>query len=108
MAVFGFFGLTAAIAGVLKTSRLTLARPTACQGAEPKVLAIVVLGSASLFGGRGGIGGNFITVLLLSVLKNLFSIMGVGTFLRMVVTGPIHFVALVLNKFIDFRVARIS
>ena len=103
IAVFGFSGLTAAIAGVLLTSRLTIAQPTAFQGAELDAIAAVVLGGASLFGGRGGVGGTFIAVLLLSVLKNLFNLMGIGSFFQMVATGVILVLALVLNKFIDSR-----
>lgn len=101
--VFGFSGLMAGIAGVLLTSRLTIAQPTAFQGMELDAIAAVVLGGASLFGGRGGIGGTFIAVLLLSVLKNLFNLMGIGSFFQMVVTGLILVVALILNKFIDSR-----
>ena len=106
IAVFGFSGLTAAIAGILLTSRLTIAQPTAFQGAELDAIAAVVLGGASLFGGRGSVGGTFIAVLLLSVLKNLFNLMGIGSFFQMVATGVILVLALVLNKFIDSRAAR--
>lgn len=106
VAVFGFSGLTAAIAGVLLTSRLTIAQPTSFQGAELDAIAAVVLGGASLFGGRGSVGGTFIAVLLLSVLKNLFNLMGIGSFFQMVATGVILVLALVLNKFIDSRARR--
>lgn len=103
IAVFGFSGLTAALAGVLLTSRLTIAQPTGFQGAELDAIAAVVLGGASLFGGRGGVGGTFIAVLLLSVLKNLFNLLGIGSFFQMVATGVILVLALILNKFIDAR-----
>ncbi|QWT22704.1 ABC transporter permease [Subtercola sp. PAMC28395] len=108
MAVFGISGLTAAIAGILLTSRLTIAQPTAFTGAELDGIAAVVLGGASLFGGRGGISGTFIAVLLLSVLKNLFNLMGIGSFFQMVATGIILLLALILNKFIDSRARTIS
>ncbi|RKT35675.1 ribose transport system permease protein [Microbacterium sp. AG1240] len=103
MAVFGFSGLTAALAGVLLTSRLTIGQPTAFQGAELDAIAAVVLGGTSLFGGRGGVGGTFIAVLLLSVLKNLFNLMGIGSFVQMIATGVILVLALVLNKLLDSR-----
>lgn len=102
-AVFGFSGLTAALAGVLLTSRLTIGQPTAFQGAELDAIAAVVLGGTSLFGGRGGVGGTFIAVLLLSVLKNLFNLMGIGSFVQMIATGVILVLALILNKFLDGR-----
>lgn len=102
-AVFGFSGLTAALAGVLLTSRLTIGQPTAFAGAELDAIAAVVLGGTSLFGGRGSVGGTFIAVLLLSVLKNLFNLMGVGSFVQMIATGVILILALILNKFLDDR-----
>src|SRR5690606_20832290 len=95
--------LTAAIAGVLLTSRLTIGQPTAFQGAELDSIAAVVLGGTNLFGGRGGVGGTFIAVLLLSVLKNLFNLLGIGSFVQMVATGLILVLALILNKVIDAR-----
>lgn len=107
MAVFGFSGLTAAIAGVLLTSQLTIGQPTAFNGAELNAIAAVVLGGTSLFGGRGGVGGTFIAVLLLAVLQNLFNLMGVGSFAQMVATGVILVLALVLNKAIDVRASRV-
>ncbi|RFA16798.1 ribonucleotide-diphosphate reductase subunit alpha [Subtercola boreus] len=108
MAVFGISGLTAALAGILLTSRLTIAQPTSFTGAELDGIAAVVLGGAALAGGRGGIGGTFIAVLLLSVLKNLFNLMGIGSFFQMVATGLILLLALILNKFIDSRARNIS
>ncbi|WP_440710655.1 ABC transporter permease [Herbiconiux sp. YIM B11900] len=107
-AVFGISGLTAALAGILLTSRLTIAQPTAFSGAELDAIAAVVLGGASLFGGRGSISGTVIAVLLLSVLKNLFNLMGIGSFFQMVATGIILLLALVLNKFIDSRARAIG
>lgn len=101
--VFGISGLTAAIAGVLLTSRLTIGQPTSFQGAELDAIAAVVLGGASLFGGRGGISGTVIAVLLLSVLTNLFNLLGVGSFYQMLATGIILVAALVLNRFLDSR-----
>lgn len=101
--VFGFSGLLAALAGILLASRLTIAQPTAFQGAELDAIAAVVLGGTSLFGGRGGVSGTFIAVLLLTVLRNLFNLLGVGSFYQMVATGLILVLALILNKFIDSR-----
>lgn len=101
--VFGFSGLLAALAGILLASRLTIAQPTAFQGAELDAIAAVVLGGTSLFGGRGGVSGTFIAVLLLTVLRNLFNLLGIGSFYQMVATGLILVLALILNKFIDSR-----
>jgi ribose transport system permease protein len=63
----------------------------------------VVLGGTSLFGGKGGIFGTFIAVLLLSVLRNLFNLLGLSSFFQMLVTGLILIAALILNHFLDRR-----
>ena len=106
--VFGFSGLLAALAGILLASRLTIAQPTAFQGAELDAIAAVVLGGTSLFGGRGGVSGTFIAVLLLTVLRNLFNLLGIGSFYQMVATGLILVLALILNKVIDSRARALS
>ncbi|MGP4095217.1 ABC transporter permease [Nonomuraea sp. KM90] len=105
-AVFAVSGALAALAGVLLTSRLTVGQPTAFSGLELDAIAAVVLGGTNLFGGRGGVFGTFVAVLLLSVLRNLCNLLGLGSFFQMVVTGLILLVALVLNMLIERRGAR--
>jgi ribose transport system permease protein len=105
-AVFAVSGALAALAGVLLTSRLTVGQPTAFDGLELDAIAAVVLGGTNLFGGRGGVFGTFVAVLLLSVLRNLCNLLGLGSFFQMVVTGLILLVALVLNLLIERRGAR--
>ncbi|MFI7232171.1 ABC transporter permease [Nonomuraea angiospora] len=104
--VFAVSGALAALAGVLLTSRLTVGQPTAFNGLELDAIAAVVLGGTNLFGGRGGVFGTFVAVLLLSVLRNLCNLLGLGSFFQMVVTGLILLVALILNMLIERRGAR--
>jgi ribose transport system permease protein len=101
--VYIISGALAAFAGVLLTARLTIGQPTANQGLELDAIAAVVLGGTSLFGGKGGIFGTFIAVLLLSVLRNLFNLLGLSSFFQMLVTGLILIAALILNHFLDRR-----
>ncbi|MFH8468329.1 ABC transporter permease [Streptomyces sp. NPDC017991] len=105
-AVFALSGALSALAGVLLTSRLTIGQPTAFNGLELDAIAAVVLGGTNLFGGRGGVMGTFVAVLLLSVLRNLCNLMGLGSFFQMVVTGLILVVALILNMLIEKRGSR--
>ncbi|MFF5265042.1 ABC transporter permease [Actinomadura viridis] len=102
-AVFAISGLLAALAGILLTSRLTIGQPTAFSGLELDAIAAVVLGGTNLFGGRGKVFGTFIAVLLLSVLKNLFNLVGLSSFFQMVVTGLILVAALILNRILENR-----
>jgi ribose/xylose/arabinose/galactoside ABC-type transport system permease subunit len=105
-AVFAISGLLAALAGILLTSRLTIGQPTAFSGLELDAIAAVVLGGTNLFGGRGGVFGTFVAVLLLSVLQNLFNLLGLSSFFQMVVTGLILVAALVLNRILEQRGGR--
>ncbi|WP_253958406.1 hypothetical protein [Rhizobium sp. WYJ-E13] len=54
-------------------------------------------------GGRGGVLGTFFAVMLLQVLRNIFSLLGLGSFYQMTVTGLIIVAAILLNRFIDIR-----
>jgi len=100
---FAVSGALAALSGILLTARLTIGQPTAQQGLELSAIAAVVLGGTSLFGGRGGVSGTFIAVLLLSVLSNLFNLMGLSSFFQMLVTGLILIAALILNHLLERR-----
>lgn len=102
-AAFTVSGLLAALSGVLLTARLTIGQPNAAQGLELDAIAAAVLGGTSLFGGKGGVFGTFIAVLLLSVLRNLFNLLGLGSFFQMLVTGLILVVALILNHLLERR-----
>ncbi|MGU3500330.1 ABC transporter permease [Mycobacterium sp. C31M] len=94
-------GGLAALTGVLLTARLTIGQPTANTGLELDAIAAVVLGGTSLFGGKGGVLGTFIAVLLLSVLRNLFNLLGLSSFFQMLVTGLILIAALIMNYLLD-------
>lgn len=104
--VFAVSGLLAALGGILLTSRLRIGQPTAAQGLELDAIAAVVLGGTSLFGGRGSVLGTFFAVMLLQVLRNIFNLLGLGSFYQMTVTGVIIIAAILLNRFIDHRKGR--
>ncbi|MHA3022512.1 ABC transporter permease [Mycobacterium sp. BMJ-28] len=100
-AAYVICGGLAALTGVLLTARLTIGQPTANTGLELDAIAAVVLGGTSLFGGKGGVLGTFIAVLLLSVLRNLFNLLGLSSFFQMLVTGLILIAALIMNYLLD-------
>lgn len=47
--------------------------------------------------------GTFFAVMLLQVLRNIFNLLGLGSFYQMTVTGLIIVAAILLNRFIDIR-----
>ncbi|MDR1901685.1 MAG: ABC transporter permease [Treponema sp.] len=78
-----------AFAGIILASRLTAGVPTAGTGYEMNAVAAVVLGGASLNGGKGKIENTLLAVLVLGVLSNGFVLMGFSTFLQDVARGII-------------------
>jgi ribose transport system permease protein len=106
IAVFAICGVLAAFGGILMTSRLHVGQPTAAQGMELDAIAAVVLGGTSLFGGRGSVLGTAVAVMLLQVLRNIFNLLGLGSFYQMAITGVIIVLAILLNRLIDHYAGR--
>lgn len=93
-------GTLAAVAGILMSAWLTVGQPTAGTGLELDVIAAVVLGGTSLFGGKGSIGGTFIGVLILSMIVNIFNLLGLSSYYQSVFMGLIIVLALIMNQYI--------
>lgn len=93
-------GITAALAGVLMASWLTVGQPTAGQALELDAIAAVVIGGTSLAGGKGGVGGTFIGVIIMSMIINIFNLLGLSSYYQSIFMGVIIVVALILNQYI--------
>lgn len=91
-------GVTAALGGLLLTGRLDGAAPVAGTGYELQVIAAVVIGGTSLFGGVGTIRGTVIGVLLLGVVMNGMNLMGISSYFQQGVQGVILVLAVLLNR----------
>jgi simple sugar transport system permease protein len=87
IAVYGYLGFLAGVAGLLQAHRMGQAVPTAWAGSELNVLAVAILGGASLVGGVGSMGGVVLAVLLLATLQNGLNLLGVSSYFFQVVTG---------------------
>ncbi|NUW37013.1 ABC transporter permease [Nonomuraea sp. SMC257] len=105
IAAFMIAGLTVGIAAVLYMARLNIASPILGQGYELNAIAAVVIGGASLMGGRGSMAGTFLGACLLGVLTNGLLLMGVSDFERQIITGLVILVAVVLDAY-RLRLAR--
>lgn len=86
---YGLAGALAGIAGMLHASLAWQASPREFIGLELDVLAAVVLGGASIFGGRGSVPGTVLGVLLLVLVNNSLILLGVTTTWQRVVVGTI-------------------
>lgn len=87
--VYTISGFTAAFAGLIFTARVMSGQPNAGTGFELDAIAAVVLGGASISGGRGVIIGTLIGALLLGVLSNGLNLLGISPFVQYIVKGGI-------------------
>jgi rhamnose transport system permease protein len=88
-------GVVAALAGVFWTLRYASARADNGTGLELQVVAAVLLGGVSIFGGRGSLLGVLGGVLLLGVLRNALQLANVSADTLTVVTGGLLIVSVV-------------
>lgn len=96
--VYVICGLLAAFAGVVLASWLSVGQPNEGKGMELDAIAAVVLGGTSLSGGKGGVVGTFGGVFLMSILTNIFNLIGLPSYYQQIFMGIIIVVALLLNK----------
>ncbi len=101
--VYCVAGALAGFAGLLHSGMIWLANPRDFVGLELDVIAAVVLGGASIFGGRGSVLGTMLGVFMLVMVKNSLIIMRVDTTWQLVVVGSIVIVATALSAWRDRR-----
>jgi simple sugar transport system permease protein len=104
-AVYVLSGASAAMAGIVIAARLGSGSSNAGVGFELEVIAAVVLGSTSLFGGRGTVIGTVLGALTVAVIGNGLILAHLSPFFTQIVTGAIILIAIFLN-FRLFQAAR--
>ncbi len=75
-------------------------------GMELDAIAAVVIGGASLYGGRGTIIGTLIGVLIMVMIRNGLNLLGVSPFWQGSAIGSIIIVALLIESVVSRRVSR--
>ena len=99
-------GALSAVAITFSIAQLLSADPLMGNAWELDAIAAVVIGGASLFGGRGTVIGTLIGVLIMVMIRNGLNLMGVSPFWQGSAIGSIIIIALLVESIVSRRVAR--
>ena len=97
LVAFAFTGALAGLAGLILAARGHAARPDVAAGLELDVIAAVILGGTSLFGGRGTIFGVVLGGLIIGILNNGLVLLGVAPSVQLIIKGAIIVAAVAFN-----------
>lgn len=103
LVIYTLSGLMAGIAGAIFVSRVSTTRSDMGTGLELDVIAAVVLGGTSIFGGIGTIGGTVLGFTLIQLLKNGLSLTGVKGDATIVVIGTVLILSILVTNFLQHR-----
>jgi ribose/xylose/arabinose/galactoside ABC-type transport system permease subunit len=96
--IYVFAGALAGLAGVLQFSYLTVGDPTTATGMELDIIAAVVIGGASLSGGQGSVIGTLLGALIMTVVSNGCTKVGLSNSVQEIVTGGIIILAVAVDR----------
>ncbi|MBP6903296.1 MAG: ABC transporter permease [Burkholderiaceae bacterium] len=98
LGVYVLAGVFYGIASLLAVSRTGVGDPNAGQTENLDAITAVVLGGTSLFGGRGVILGTLIGAVVVGVLRNGLTLMGVSSVYQVLVTGILVILAVTVDQ----------
>jgi ribose transport system permease protein len=96
-AVYVICGALAGLGGIVETSTLTTGDPTLGKEYELQVIAAVVVGGASLMGGRGKIFGTLIGAFIIAVIQKGMNLTGIQSFDQKIVLGGVLLAAVLID-----------
>jgi rhamnose transport system permease protein len=103
LAIYTLSGLMAGLAGYIFVSRVSTTRSDMGTGLELDVIAAVVLGGTSIFGGTGTILGTVLGVILIQLLKNGLALTGVKGDATIVVIGSVLILSILITNWLRSR-----
>jgi len=103
LSVYMIVGFFAGLAGFVLSARLNSSEAVAGIGYELTVIASVVIGGTSLFGGAGSIAGTVVGATLIGVLVNGLVLNNVSSYIQSVVIGLIIITAVAFDRFVKTR-----
>ena len=95
---YGISGAIVAIAGLIFAARLNAITANAGSGYELNALVAAVIGGVTFEGGRGTVLGAFLGCLMIGIISNALDILGVDAYIKIVFTGAIIVLAVVLSN----------
>lgn len=99
-------GALSAVAVTFSLAQIMSADPLAGNQLELDAIAAVVIGGASLYGGRGSVIGTLLGVLIMVMIRNGLNLMGVSPFWQGSAIGGIIIIALLAERLINWRSSR--
>lgn len=104
--VYAISGLLAGISGVMLASRVISGAPNLGQGYELDAIAAVVIGGASLLGGRGTVWGTVLGLLLIQTLNNGLDLLIVPSYWQNIIKGILIVTAVAVDVWANKRRVR--
>lgn len=101
--IYTFSGFMAGLAGYIFVSRVSTTRSDMGTGLELDVIAAVILGGTSIFGGIGTVIGTVLGLVLVQLLKNGLALTGVKGDATIVVIGTVLILSILITNFIQNR-----
>lgn len=98
IAAYTISGLLAAVAGIALTGRLGVGEPRVAQGWELYAIASVVIGGTSFAGGRGSIGRTVVGVMIIGLIRNVLSLLGVLPSPQEMIMGIVLLAAVIVQQ----------
>jgi ribose transport system permease protein len=98
VAIYAFCGGLVGISSIVLSSRINSAHPGIGLGYELDAIAAVVIGGASLMGGRGNVSGAIIGALTMAAIRFGLNVMAVTPFIQQIVIGVILIIAVYLDR----------
>lgn len=96
--VYIIAAILAALGGVALASRLQAGQPNAAQGYELNAIAAVAMGGTSMSGGRGGIAQTTLGLVIIGIINNALSLLGVSSYWQTIAMGAIILIAVIFDQ----------
>lgn len=96
--LYVFSGVVGAVAGIILAAMLGAAAPNAAASNLLTVIAAIILGGTSLYGGRGSVWGTVLAVLILGTLNNGLTLMDVSSFWQEITRGIVLIAAVAFDQ----------